>query len=214
MTDILIKIPPNSVRVHTSTTAGGVRIGYARVSTEDQSLDAQIDARNRVGCHRIYSEHASGAKSDRPELTQALKALRKGDSLVVWRLDRLGRSLPHLIATVAELARNGIGFESIDEQIATTSAGGTLIVHVFASLAQFERQLTSERTKVGLAAGRARGRMGGRPPALSVKQLREAKLLLADPLATVTDVAATYGVSRATLYSGLKKLDGICLVTA
>lgn len=187
------------------TTAGGVRVGYARVSTEDQSLDAQLDALNRVGCHRIYSEHASGAKSDRPELAQALKALRKGDSLVVWRLDRLGRSLPYLVATVAKLAREGMGFESIDERIDTASAGGTLIFHIFASLAQFERQLTSERTKAGLAAGRARGRMGGRPPALTTKQLREAKLLLADPHATVTDVAVTYGVSRATLYKGLKQ---------
>lgn len=188
------------------TTAGGVRVGYARVSTEDQSLDAQLDALNRVGCHRIYSEHASGAKSDRPELAQALKALRKGDSLVVWRLDRLGRSLPYLVATVAKLAREGMGFESIDERIDTASAGGTLIFHIFASLAQFERQLTSERTKAGLAAGRARGRMGGRPPALTTKQLREAKLLLADPHATVTDVAVTYGVSRATLYKGLKQI--------
>lgn len=114
--------------------------------------------------------------------------------------------LPHLVATVAELAREGIGFESIDERIDTANAGGTLIFHIFASLAQFQRQLTSERTRAGLAAGRARGGMGGRPPALTVKQLREAKLLLADPHATVTDVAGTYGVSRATLYKGLKQL--------
>lgn len=183
-----------------------VRIGYARVSTDDQNLAGQLDQLERAGCAPIYSEHASGSKDDRPELAQALKALRAGDSLVVCRLDRLGRSLPHLVATVDELARRGIGFESLAERIDTTSAGGTLIFHIFASLAQFERQLISERTKAGLAAGRARGRMGGRLPALTLKQVREAKRLLEDPQATVTDVAKTYGVSRATLYKGLRQL--------
>ena len=185
-----------------------VRIGYARVSTDDQNLEGQLDQLGRAGCDPIYSEHASGSKDDRPELAQALKALRAGDSLVVCRLDRLGRSLPHLVQTVDQLAARGIGFESLAERIDTTSAGGTLIFHIFASLAQFERQLISERTKAGLAAGRARGRMGGRPPALTVKQLREAKRLLDDPEATVTDVAKTYGVSRATLYKGLRQLHG------
>lgn len=185
----------------------GARIGYARVSTDDQNLAGQLDQLGRAGCETIYSEQASGSKDDRPELGHALKALRAGDSLVVCRLDRLGRSLPHLVATVDELARRGVGFESLAERIDTTSAGGVLIFHIFASLAQFERQLISERTKAGLAAGRARGRMGGRPPALTVKQLREAKRLLDDPEATVTDVAKTYGVSRATLYKGLRKLD-------
>lgn len=184
-----------------------VRIGYARVSTDDQNLEGQLDQLGRAGCDPIYSEHASGSKDDRPELAQALKALRAGDSLVVCRLDRLGRSLPHLVQTVAELAGRGVGFESLAEHIETTSAGGTLVFNIFASLAQFERQLISERTKAGLAAGRARGRMGGRPPALTVKQLREAKRLLDDPEATVTDVAKTYGVSRATLYKGLRQLD-------
>lgn len=185
-----------------------VRIGYARVSTDDQNLEGQLDQLGRAGCDPIYSEQASGSKDDRPELAQALKALRAGDSLVVCRLDRLGRSLPHLVQTVDQLAARGIGFESLAERIDTTSAGGTLIFHIFASLAQFERQLISERTKAGLAAGRARGRMGGRPPALTVKQLREAKRLLDDPEATVTDVAKTYGVSRATLYKGLRQLQG------
>lgn len=186
----------------------GARIGYARVSTDDQTLEAQLDALNRIGCAPIYSEHASGSKDDRPELAQALKALRPGDTLVVTRLDRLGRSLPHLVQTVAELAKRKIGFQSLAESIDTTSAGGTFVFNIFASLAQFERQLISERTKAGLAAGRARGRMGGRPPALTPKQLREAKRLLDDPQATVTDVAKTYGVSRATLYKGLATLDG------
>lgn len=188
-------------------TVPAMRIGYARVSTDDQNLEGQLDQLKRAGCAPVYSEHASGSKDDRPELAQALKALRAGDSLVVCRLDRLGRSLPHLVQTVDQLAARGIGFESLAERIDTTSAGGTLIFHIFASLAQFERQLISERTKAGLAAGRARGRMGGRPPALTVKQLREAKRLLEDPEATVTDVAKTYGVSRATLYKGLRRLD-------
>lgn len=199
----------NTVDPTTATPAPGtgVRIGYARVSTDDQSLEGQLDQLGRAGCDPIYSEHASGSKDDRPELAQALKALRAGDSLVVCRLDRLGRSLPHLVQTVAELAGRGVGFESLAEHIETTSAGGTLVFNIFASLAQFERQLISERTKAGLAAGRARGRMGGRPPALTVKQLREAKRLLDDPEATVTDVAKTYGVSRATLYKGLRQLE-------
>ena len=184
------------------------RIGYARVSTDDQTLEAQLDALHRVGCDPIYSEHASGSKDDRLELVQALKALRRGDTLVVTRLDRLGRSLPHLVQTVADLVKREIGFQSLAESIDTTSAGGTFVFNIFASLAQFERQLISERTKAGLAAGRARGRMGGRPPSLTAKQIREAKRLLDDPQATVTDVAKTYGVSRATLYKGLAKLGG------
>lgn len=183
------------------------RIGYARVSTDEQTLEAQLDALNRAGCDPIYSEHASGSKDDRLELAQALKALRPGDTLVVTRLDRLGRSLPHLVQTVADLVQRRIGFQSLAENIDTTSAGGTFIFNIFASLAQFERQLISERTKAGLAAGRARGRMGGRPRALTLKQLHEAKRLLDDPQATVTDVAKTYGVSRATLYKGLAALD-------
>ena len=191
----------------TTSPGQGARIGYARVSTDDQSLAAQLDQLTRAGCDPIYSEHASGSKDDRPELAQALKAMRPGDSLVVCRLDRLGRSLPHLVQTVDQLAARGVGFESLAERIDTTSAGGTLVFHIFASLAQFERQLISERTKAGLAAGRARGRKGGRPPALTPRQLREAKLLLTDPEATVTGIAAQYGVSRATHYSGLAKLD-------
>lgn len=147
--------------------AGGVRIGYARVSTDDQNLAAQHDALARAGCEQVYSEYVTGAKDDRGELAQAMKALRAGDTLVVWRLDRLGRSLSHLLTTVNGLAKRGVAFESITERIDTTSAAGTLIFHIFASLAQFERQLISERTKAALAAGRARGRKGGRPPALN-----------------------------------------------
>lgn len=132
--------------------------------------------------------------------------LRTGDTLVVWRFDRLGRSLPDLIAAVNELAKRGVAFESVTEAIDTTTDAGKLVFNIFASLADFERHLISERTRVGLAAGRARGRLGGRPPALTPEQLREARLLLTDPDATVTDVAEHYGVSRTTLYKGLREL--------
>ena len=185
---------------------GTRRIGYARVSTTDQDLDPQLDVLRARGCDPIYSEHASGKSADRPELAQALKAVRAGDTLVVWRLDRLGRSLPDLIATINALAKRGIAFESVTEAIDTTTAAGKLVFNIFASLAEFERHLISERTRAGLAAGRARGRMGGRPPALTPRQLREARLLLTDPDATVTAVAERYGVSRTTLYKGLREL--------
>ena len=186
--------------------AGTRRIGYARVSTADQDLAPQLDVLHAKGCHPIYSEQASGKHADRPELAQAMKALRAGDTLVVWRLDRLGRSLPDLIATVNELAGRGVAFESVTEAIDTTTASGKLVFNIFASLADFERHLIGERTRAGLAAGRARGRMGGRPPALTSRQLREARLLLTDPEATVTAVAERYGVSRTTLYKGLREL--------
>lgn len=185
---------------------GTRRIGYARVSTVDQDLAPQLDILHARGCEPVYFEHASGKTADRPELANAMKALRAGDTLVVWRLDRLGRSLPDLVATINELAQRGIAFESITETIDTTTAAGKLVFNIFASLAEFERHLISERTRAGLAAGRARGRMGGRPPALTSKQLREARLLLSDPSATVTEVAERYEVSRTTLYKGLREL--------
>jgi len=185
---------------------GTRRIGYARVSTADQDLNPQLDILHARGCAPVYSEHASGKTADRPELANAMKALRAGDTLVVWRLDRLGRSLPDLIATINELAHRGIAFESVTEAIDTTTAAGKLVFNIFASLAEFERHLIGERTRAGLAAGRARGRMGGRPPALTSKQLREARLLLTDPNATVTEVAERYEVSRTTLYKGLREL--------
>ncbi len=182
------------------------RIGYARVSTADQDLAPQLDILRERGCEPIYSEHASGKVDDRAELANAIKATRAGDTLVVWRLDRLGRSLPHLIQTVNELAKRGVGFESVTEAIDTSTAAGKLVFNIFASLADFERHLISERTRAGLAAGRARGRLGGRPPALTPKQLGEARLLLTDPEATITGVAEHYGVSRTTLYKGLREL--------
>jgi DNA invertase Pin-like site-specific DNA recombinase len=184
------------------------RIGYARVSTDDQMLDLQLDALTRSGCDPVYKETASGGKSAlRPELAQCLKALRAGDVLVVWRLDRLGRSLSDLVRIVSELEQRGIGFESLTEKIDTTSAAGKLTFHVFAALAEFERNIIRERTKAGLDAARARGRMGGRKPALSDKQVREIKALMADPQIQVSDVAKKYGVSRTTLYKYAKQLS-------
>ena len=176
------------------------RIGYARVSTDDQHLDLQRDALQQAGCSVIYEEAASGKSAARPELEQCRKALRAGDTLVVWRLDRLGRSLPDLVQIVADLEQRGVQFESLTEKIETGSASGKLQFHVFAALAEFERGLIRERTQAGLAAARARGRAGGRKPKLDEKQVREIKALLRDPDIQVADVARRYGVSRTTLY--------------
>lgn len=176
------------------------RIGYARVSTDDQNLDLQRDALIRSGCATIYEETVSGKSVLRVELEHCRKALRSGDTLVVWRLDRLGRSLSDLVQIIAELERDRITFESLGEKIDTGSASGKLQFHVFAALAEFERNLIRERTLAGLAAARARGRVGGRKPKLNEKQIREIKTLLTDPAAQVKDIAARYGVSRTTLY--------------
>ncbi|EHO0042729.1 TPA: recombinase family protein [Escherichia coli] len=178
------------------------RIGYARVSTDDQHLDLQRDALQQAGCSVIYEEAASGKNAARPELEQCRKALRAGDTLVVWRLDRLGRSLHDLVQIVAELEQRGVHFESLTEKIETGSASGKLQFHVFAALAEFERGLIRERTQPGLAAARARarGRAGGRKPKLDDQQVREIKALLRDPDIKVAEVARRYGVSRTTLY--------------
>ena len=176
------------------------RIGYARVSTDDQNLDLQRDALTRSGCAPIYEETASGKSATRIELEHCRKALRSGDTLVVWRLDRLGRSLSDLVKIIGNLERDGITFESLSEKIDTSSASGKLQFHVFAALAEFERNVIRERTMAGLSAARARGRVGGRKPKLAEKQIREIKALLSDPAARVKDIAQRYGVSRATLY--------------
>ena len=180
----------------------GQRIGYARVSTDDQNLDLQHDALHKAGIadDRLYSDTASGKDADRKELLACLKALREGDTLVVWRLDRLGRSLPDLVRIVGELEQKGVSFESLTEKIETGSASGKLQFHVFAALAEFERGLIRERTQAGLAAARARGRAGGRKPKLDDQQVREIKALLRDPDIKVAEVARRYGVSRTTLY--------------
>jgi DNA invertase Pin-like site-specific DNA recombinase len=146
-------------------------IGYARVSTHDQTLNLQQDALEKAGCTKIFTDTASGAKTERKGLDQALTYVRKGDTLVVWRLDRLGRSLPHLITTMTDLEERGIGFKSLTENIDTTTSGGKLIFHIFGALAEFERNLIRERTQAGLTAAKARGKKGGRPQALTARQL-------------------------------------------
>ncbi|EDI4527157.1 recombinase family protein, partial [Salmonella enterica subsp. enterica serovar Derby] len=180
------------------------RIGYARVSTDDQNLHLQRDALVAAGCEIIYEDKASGKSTARPELDNCLKALRPGDTLVVWRLDRLGRSLGDLVKVVTNLIdERGVGFLSLQEQIETNSASGKLIFHVFAALAEFERNLISERTRAGLDAARARGRKGGRKPKLAPKDIREIKVLLKDPSIPVSDVAKRFGVSRTTIYNSV-----------
>jgi DNA invertase Pin-like site-specific DNA recombinase len=184
-------------------------IGYARVSTGEQTLDLQLDALTKAGCGKIYQETASGAKADRPVLDEVLSYLRKGDTLIVWRLDRLGRSLKHLIEVVAALAERGIGFKSVTEQIDTTTPGGKLIFHVFGALAEFERDLIRERTHAGLAAARARGRLGGRPRKLTdAKSLDLARTLYAGGETDIDTICQTLGISRATLYRYLKNGTG------
>ncbi|HGN0026066.1 TPA: recombinase family protein [Proteus mirabilis] len=178
------------------------KIGYARVSTDDQNLHLQRDALAAAGCEIIYEDKASGKNAARPELDNCLKALRPGDTLVVWRLDRLGRSLADLVSVVTHLVdERRIGFLSLQEQIEMNSASGKLVFHVFAALAEFERNLISERTKAGLEAARARGRLGGRKPKLQKKDIREIRALLKDGSIPVSDVARRYGVSRTTIYN-------------
>lgn len=179
---------------------GGLRIGYARVSTDDQDLSLQRDALQQSGCAEIYADTISGTKTDRPELTNCLRALRQGDTLVVWRLDRLGRSLKHLVEIINDLEKRGVRLESLTESIDTSTASGRMIASIFATLAEYERNLIRERTIAGLKAARARGRKGGRKPVLGPKEKREIEALLLDPKITVKDVAERYGVSRNTIY--------------
>lgn len=179
---------------------GGIKIGYARVSTEDQKLDMQVDALKAAGCFQVYEECISGKQIHRPELAHALKALRKGDTLVVWRLDRLGRSLPHLVQTVTTIEALGASFESLTEKIDTASATGRLVFHVFAALAEFERNLISERTKEGLSAARKRGNKGGRKPSLDQRAVSQVRALMADRTTSPAEIAARFKVSKSTLY--------------
>jgi DNA invertase Pin-like site-specific DNA recombinase len=181
--------------------ARGMQVGYARVSTGEQTLALQEDALDKAGCAKVYRDVASGAKSERPGLTNALDQLRAGDTLVVWRLDRLGRSLRHLIDTLTALDTRGVGFKSLTEHIDTTTPGGKLVFHIFGALAEFERDLIRERTNAGLAAARARGRKGGRPKAFAdPRKLAMAKTLFADKKRSIPDICKTLGVSRSTLY--------------
>ena len=183
-----------------------MQVGYARVSTTDQSPELQIEALRRAGCERIYTERASGAREDRPELARVLgDVLRPGDTLVVWKLDRLARSLKTLISTAEALAEQGVGLVSLTENIDTTTPGGVLIFHVFGAMAQFERALIRERTAAGLIEARRRGRKGGRPPAFTPADVVAARALMAEGKLPVRDVAKRMGVSVATLYRHLGK---------
>jgi DNA invertase Pin-like site-specific DNA recombinase len=175
-------------------------IGYARVSTDEQNPDLQLSALKQAGCEEIYTDKISGTKATRPGLTEALSHLRAGDTFVVWRLDRLGRSLRHLIDTMTDLQERGIGFKSITESIDTTTSSGKLVFHIFAALAEFERELIRERTNAGLSVARSRGRSGGRPKALTQKQIDILNQLAADPQISVADICKTLGIGRTTYY--------------
>lgn len=175
-------------------------VGYARVSTSDQKLDLQLDALREAGCEKTFTDEASGAKTDRPGLAEALAFARTGDTFVVWRLDRFGRSLKDLVGRVDELRERGVGFRSLTEGVDTTSSTGKLVFHVFGALAEFERDLIRERTMAGLASARARGRKGGRPRAMDEEKIRVASRLMKDPEVSVAEVCRAVGVSSATLY--------------
>ena len=183
---------------------GGRRLGYARVSTDDQDLSLQIDALEKHGIAKslIFMDKLSGARCDRPGLAKCLDALQCGDVLVVWRLDRLGRSMRHLITLVEDLRGRGVGFRSLNEgAIDTTNASGELIFNIFSALAQFERRLIQERTKAGLAAARARGRQGGRPRLeADVAKVRAVKRLAADKSIPIDDICDTLKISKSTYY--------------
>ena len=179
-------------------------IGYARVSTPDQKLSLQHDALKRAGCERLFDDQASGARTDRPGLADALAYLRAGDTLVVWKLDRLGRSMSHLIEKIGELASRGIGFRSLTENIDTTTPGGMLVFNIFGSLAQFERDLIRERTQAGLRAARERGSKGGRRPVVTPDKLRKARAHIAAGL-TVREAAARLKIGKTALYKALEQ---------
>ena len=182
-----------------------MRIGYARVSTQDQNPNLQKDALTVAGCEKIFEDAVSGTVATRPGLDHALELLRAGDTLVVWRLDRLGRSLRHLIDLMSALASRGIGFLSLQESIDTTTPGGTLIFHLFGALAEFERNLIQERTKAGLTAARARGRTGGRPKTLNAQQREVAVDLYTKKAHTVDEICRIMGISKPTLYGYVRE---------
>ncbi|MBM3120065.1 MAG: recombinase family protein [Chloroflexi bacterium] len=178
-------------------------VGYARVSTRDQNLDFQKDALVRAGCEKIVEERQSGSVTARPGLDRLFDILRPGDTLVVWRLDRLGRGLKHLIEIINDIEKRGIGFKSLMEAIDTTTTGGKLVFHIFGALAEFERNVIRERTKAGLASARARGRQGGRPKALDGKKQEALISLYREKKHTVREICKILGISRGTFYTYL-----------
>jgi DNA invertase Pin-like site-specific DNA recombinase len=180
------------------------KVGYARVSTLDQDTGLQLDALAAAGCVKVFEDHASGARADRVGLRQALDYVRDGDVLIVWKLDRLGRSLQHLIETVAGLEKRGVGFRSITEAIDTTTPGGRLVFHLFGALGQFEKDLIQERTRAGLAAAKARGRKGGRKPVITADRLERARAIIGKGL-TVREAAVRLKVGKTALYEALRQ---------
>lgn len=180
-------------------------IGYARVSTRDQNLDLQNDALRAAGCERIFSDRASGVREDRPGLTEALQYARTGDVLVVWKLDRLGRSTKHLIGFVEDLRRRGVEFRSLTDGIDTSTPMGRFFFHVMGALSQMEREITQERTRAGLAAARARGKKGGRPRKIKSDQLDMVRTLMTDPRFSMDQIAAQLNVDRSTIYRELAR---------
>ena len=181
-----------------------MKIGYGRVSTADQHLRMQEDALRQAGCDEIFTDIISGAKTERPGLEKALAYLRKNDTLVIWKLDRLGRSIQHLIQIVNDLQERKIGLQSLQENIDTSTSGGKLIFHIFSALAEFERSLIQERTQTGLRAARARGRLGGRPPLLDNRQVNRMLDLYHEGKTTVAEICKIYNVSRPSFYNYLK----------
>ena len=178
-----------------------MRIGYARVSTHEQNLDLQNDALTSAGCEKVFVDKTSGAKQTRPGLQRVMDSIRPGDALVVWRLDRLGRSLKNLIELVSELDSGGVAFQSLQEAIDTNSPGGKLVFHIFGALAEFERNLIRDRTQAGLVSARARGRKGGRPKTLDIERRKMAVELYNEGKHSVMEICRTVGVSKPTLYS-------------
>jgi DNA invertase Pin-like site-specific DNA recombinase len=184
-----------------------MHVGYARVSTKDQTVDLQVDALTQAGCTKVYTEVISGARAERPLLEQLLETLRAGDVLVIWKLDRLGRSLTHLLAIVTALMTRQIGLKSLNDPIDTTTPQGRLIFNLFASLAEFEREVMRERTQAGLAAARARGRLGGRPKGLPHKAeatAYAAETLYREGRLSAQDIADKLHISKTTLYAYLR----------
>ncbi len=187
-----------------------MNIGYARVSTQDQNLDLQLDALKKYGCDKIYQEQISASIEERPELKEMVSHLRKGDTVIVWKLDRLARSLRHLLSLVTDFQIEGIGFVSLKDQINTTTAQGRLIFNIFASLSEFEREIIKERTIAGLVAARARGRVGGRKKGLSKEARMKAsavKHLYIDENKSINDICNAVGISRGTVYHYLDFLN-------
>jgi len=184
-----------------------MNIGYARVSTFEQNLDLQIDALKKADCEKIVTDAISGSIAERPGLSKLNEILRKGDTLIVWRLDRLGRSLKHLIEIINNFEKKGVAFQSLEETINTKTSTGKLIFHLFGSLAEFERNLITERTRTGLEAARARGRQGGRPKKLEKDKRQLAVDLYQDKKHSIKQICSTVGISKPTLYKYIREFE-------